>query len=174
LIAAGLVFISFWSLVSTLFYPAAVDAWVVMLNEKGEIKMSTENNKAIVRYVYELCTRKDVPTLFEQYDPGYIEHTRNGDISLEQLKQSTSMFFTAFPDSSFTVENMVAEGDKVAYQVTIKGTHKGLYMGIAPTGNKIEMRDTSIKRIVNGKLAESWGTLDSLSMMQQLDMIPKR
>ena len=136
--------------------------------------MSIEENKTIVRRVYDLCTKKDLVALFELYDPGYIEHTRKGDISFEQLEQSTSMFFTAFPDSSFTVENMVSEGDKVAYQVTIRGTHKGQFMGIAPTGNKIEMRDTSIKRIVSGKLAESWGTVDSLSMMQQLGMIPKR
>lgn len=136
--------------------------------------MSTEENKAVVRCVYDLCTQKDMAALFEHYDPGYIEHTRNGDKSLEQLKKITSAFFIAFPDCSYTVENMVAEGEKVAYQVTIRGTHKGHFMGIAPTGNKIEMIDTSIKRIIDGKFAESWGTIDSLSMMQQLGMIPKR
>ena len=93
---------------------------------------------------------------------------------MEQLKQTTTMFFNAFPDCTFTVENMVAEGDKVAYQVTIRGTHQGAFMGIPPTGNKLEMRDTSIKRIVNGKFVESWGTMDSLSMMQQLGAMPKR
>ena len=136
--------------------------------------MSTEENKAIVRYVYDLCTKKDISTLFEQYDPGYIEHSRNGDLSIEQLKATTTMFFEAFPDSSWAVENMVGEGDLVAYQVIIKGTHKGQFMGIAPTGNRIEMVDTSIKKITNGKLSESWGTIDSLSMMQQLGIIPKR
>jgi predicted ester cyclase len=136
--------------------------------------MSIEENKAAVRHVYDLCTQKNIVALFELYTPGYIEHTRKGDISLEQVKKTTSMFFTAFPDSSFTVDNMVAESDKVAYQVTIKGTHKGLYMGIAPTGNKIEMIDTSIKRITNGKFAESWGTLDIMSLMKQLGMIQMR
>jgi predicted ester cyclase len=147
---------------------------VVISNGKGETKMSTEKNKAIVRYVYDLCTQKNISTFFEQYDPGYIEHTRNGDFTLEKVKATTTMFFKAFLDSSWTVENMVAEGDRVAYQVIIKGTHKGQFMGIAPTGNKIEMVDTSIKRIINGKFAESWGTIDSLSMMQQLGIIPKR
>jgi predicted ester cyclase len=136
--------------------------------------MSIEENKAIIRRVYELCTRKDLAALFESYDLAYIEHTPNGDIPLGKLRQGTSMFFSAFPDSSFAVENMVAEGDKVAYQVTITGTHKGQFMGIAPTGNRIEMHDTSIKRIVGGKLAESWGTVDTLNLMQQLGVIPKR
>ncbi len=64
---------------------------------------------------------------------------------------------------------------RVAYRVTIKGTHMGRpYMGIAASGKKIEMKNTSIKRIANGKLAESWGTLDSLSAMRQLGLIPAR
>ena len=137
--------------------------------------MSTEENKTIIRRVYDLCTQKNLAALFELYDPGYIEHTPDGDTSLEQLKQFTPVFFAAFPDISFTVEDTVAEGDKVAYRVTVRGTHTGRqFMGIAPTGNKIEMRNTSIKRIANGRLAESWGTLDNLSMMRQLGVIPKR
>ncbi len=136
--------------------------------------MSTEENKATILHVYDLCTRKDLAALYDLYDPGYIEHTRNGDFPFEQVKRTTSNFFASFPDSSFTVENMVAEGDKVAFQVTIRGTHKGPFMGVPPTGNKIEMHDTSIKRIINGKFVESWGTLDTLSLMQQLGIIPKR
>jgi predicted ester cyclase len=137
--------------------------------------MSIEENKAVIRHVYDLCTKKDLAKLYELYDPGYIEHTPDGDTSLEKLKQFTPVFFAAFPDIIFTVEDMVAEGDKVAYRVTVRGTHTGRqFMGIAPTGKKIEMRNTSIKRIANGKLAESWGTLDNLSMMRQLGLIPNR
>jgi predicted ester cyclase len=143
-------------------------------SRKGESIVYKEENKTTVLNAYDLSTKKNTTALYELYDPGYIEHTRNGDISLEQLKQTTSMFFNAFPDCTFTVENMVAEGDKVAYQVTIRGTHQGTFIGIPPTGNKLEMRDTSIKRIINGKFVESWGTIDSLSMMQQLGAIPKR
>jgi predicted ester cyclase len=136
--------------------------------------VNTEKNKTTVLNAYDLSTKKNTTALYELYDPGYIEHARNGDFPLEQIKQTILMFFKAFPDSTFIVENMVAEGDKVAYQVTIKGTHQDIFMGIPPTGKKIEMRDTSIKRIINGKFVESWGTIDSLSMMQQLGVIPKR
>jgi predicted ester cyclase len=137
--------------------------------------MSIEKNKALIHRSYELSTQKDVASLFELYDPGYIEHMRDGDQTLEQLKLGVPVFFAAFPDARFTIDDMVAEGDKVAYRVTITGTHTGRpYMGIAPSGKKIEMRNTSIKRIANGKLAESWGTLDTLSMMRQLGIIPSR
>jgi predicted ester cyclase len=143
--------------------------------EKGGSPMSIEANKALIRRVYELSTQKDVAKLFELYDPGYIEHLRNGDQSLEQLKAGISVIFAAFPDLKFTVEDMVAEGDKVAYRVTITGTHTGVpYMGVDPSGKKIEMRNTSIKRIANGRLAESWGTLDTVSAMRQLSLIPAR
>lgn len=143
--------------------------------EKGGSPMSIEANKALIRRVYELSTQKDVAKLFELYDPGYIEHLRNGDQSLEQLKAGIPVIFAALPDLKFTVEDMVAEGDKVAYRVTITGTHTGgPYMGVAPSGKKIEMRNTSIKRIANGRLAESWGTLDTVSAMRQLGLIPAR
>ncbi len=137
--------------------------------------MSIEANKALILRVYELSTQKDVVKLFELYDPGYIEHLRDVDQSLDQLKAGIPVFFSAFPDLTFTVEDMVAEGDKVAYRVTITGTHTGgPYMGVAPSGKKIEMRNTSIKRIANGRLAESWGTLDTVSAMRQLGLIPAR
>jgi predicted ester cyclase len=135
--------------------------------------VSLENNKALIRRVYELTTQKDLASLFELYDPEYVEHLRDGDQTLERLKLGVPMFFAAFPDAKFVVEDMVAEGDKVAYRVTITGTHTGQqYMGIVPSGKKIEMRNTSIKRIANGKLIESWGTIDTLSMMRQLGRIP--
>jgi predicted ester cyclase len=137
--------------------------------------MSGEEIKSIVRRAYELSTKKDIAALFEMYDPGYVEHMPDGDQPLEQLKRGVPRFFAAFPDLTFTVEDMVAEGDKVAYRVTVTGSHTGgPYLGLAPTGKKIVMKNTSIKRIANGKLAESWGTLDTLSMMRQLGLIPAR
>jgi len=134
--------------------------------------MSIKENKALVRRAYKLSTLKDMDAFFEFLAPGYVEHFPTGDISMKQLKQGIPEFFTAFPDIHITIEDMVAEGDKVAVLMTSRGTHKGEYMGIPPTGNRIEMRNTCIIRIANGKLAEWWGTLDGLRMMQQLGVIP--
>jgi predicted ester cyclase len=142
---------------------------------KGSKPMSIEENKALILRAYELSTQKNVAALFELYDAGYVEHMRDGEHTLDQLKFGVPKFFAAFPDLKFAVEDMVAEGDKVAYRVTITGTHTGgSYLGIAPGGKKIEMKNTSIKRVANGKLAESWGTLDTISMMRQLGLIPGR
>ena len=135
--------------------------------------MSIKENKTLIRRVYELWNRKELDKYLEVFAPGYVEHYPDGDMPLKQVIESGTMFCVAFPDVTSTIEDMVAEGDKVAVLMTSRGTHKGEFLGIPPTGNKIEMRNTCIIRIANGKLAEWWGTLDGLSVMQQLGVIPK-
>jgi predicted ester cyclase len=87
------------------------------------------------------------------------------------MKQFETMATTGFPDAKFTVDNLVAEGDKVAFQVHCRMTHTGTFSGIAPTGKKIEMTNTHIVKIVGNKVMEWWGTMDNLSMMQQLGIV---
>jgi len=84
------------------------------------------------------------------------------------------MFYEAFPDAQGIVEQMIAEGDRVAVRVTWRGTHMGKWMDIAPTGNKLNITNTAIFRIAEGKLAEIWATTDTLRFMQQLGAIPSR
>lgn len=74
----------------------------------------------------------------------------------------------AFPDFNLTVDDMVAEGDKVVARITWRGTHKDEYMGIAPTDKQVTMEIISIYRVEGGKLAEQWAKSDTLNMMQQL------
>ena len=136
--------------------------------------MSIEENKALIRHIYELCNRKELDAYFQLIDSAYIAHFSMGDFPLEQAKQFETMYFAAFPDAIATIEDMVAEGDKVAIRVTWRGTHKSEFMGIAPTGNKIETTNTPIFRIADGKLAENWATIDELRLMQQLGVIPKQ
>jgi len=136
--------------------------------------MSIEENKALVRRFCELENRGDVDGLFEILAPGYVSHYTTGDLPLEQAKPFWPTFLTAFPDICFTMEHMVAEGDKVAFRETWTGTHKGEFMGIPPTGKKVEMINTCIIRIADGKFAESWCTLDELHLMQQLGAIPEQ
>lgn len=136
--------------------------------------MSIEENKEVVRRVYDHLNRRELAALFKLFNPGHVGHFTDRDMSLEEEKQFWPMFFAAFPDANWTIEDMVAEGDRVAYRVTCRGTHRGEFMGIAPTGNKIETTNTGIERIAGGKLAEWWGTTDTLRMMQQLGVIPKQ
>ena len=89
----------------------------------------------------------------------------------EGYKQFVTMHHTGFPDFDVKVEDVVAEGDKVARRVTWTGTHKGEYMGIAPTGKKITLTVITIERIEGGKIAEQWGEADMLGLMQQFGVI---
>ena len=81
------------------------------------------------------------------------------------------MFRQAFPDSYFTVEDMIAEGEKVATRKTFHGTHQGEFMGIPPTGQQVSMGLIDIVRIADGRVVEHWSMGDNLGMMQQLGVI---
>jgi predicted ester cyclase len=136
--------------------------------------MSLEENKALVRRMYELFNRRELDKYLELFAPEYIEHYPSIDMPLERAMEAGKAFIIAFPDVISTVEDIIAEGDKVAFRVKHRGTHKGVYMGIAPAGNKIEMTNTVIGRISDGKAAECWATMDMFNLMQQLGVIPKR
>jgi predicted ester cyclase len=83
------------------------------------------------------------------------------------------MIRQAFPDSYFTVEDMMAEGDKLATRKTFHGTHQGGFMGIPPTGRRVSMGLIDIVRIADGRVVEHWSMGDNLGMMQQLDLVPR-
>ncbi len=83
------------------------------------------------------------------------------------------MFFTAFPDANFTIDEMIAEGDTVVIRRTVRGTHKGDLMVIPPTGKQITMTEMALLRVANGKFIEGWSNSDDLGLLQQLGIIPR-
>jgi len=80
----------------------------------------------------------------------------------------------AFPDLRTTVEPMVGEGDMVAAQLTHRGTHKGEFMGVAPTGKQVTVTTIGIYRFAGSKLEEAWIQIDELGMLQQIGAIPSK
>ena len=84
-----------------------------------------------------------------------------------------AMLHTAFPDLHYTVENVLAEGELAAGHVTVRGTHQGEFLGIAPTGREVTWSETHVGRYENGKLVEHWGNSDDLGIMQQLGAVPE-
>ena len=82
-------------------------------------------------------------------------------------------WFAAFPDAQFTLEDLIAEGDKVVGRVTMRATHRGAFMGIAPTGKHVTVTGIAIWRIEEGKMAEMWQNWDALGLLQQLGAIPQ-
>jgi predicted ester cyclase len=82
------------------------------------------------------------------------------------------MFRAAFPDGSMTIEDMIAEGDKVVTRKSYRGTHQGEFLSIPPTGRQIRVGLIDIMRIVDGKVVEHWNVGDDLGMLQQLGALP--
>ena len=92
-------------------------------------------------------------------------------LGVEGAKQAIGIYRTAFPDLKVTVEDIIAEGDKVSCRFTITGTHKGGLMGIAPTGKQVRLAGMEVHRIVDGKAVEHWESFDQLGMMHQLGVM---
>jgi predicted ester cyclase len=134
--------------------------------------MTAEENKALIHQSYDLYNRHKLDACYELHSPDCIIHVSSGDITLEQNRQSDIMLHNAFPDLKCTILDMIAEGDKVAYVVNVTGTHTcGSYMGIQPTGKKINMTNTWIVKIVNHKIQEFRGTVELIVVLQQLGVI---
>ena len=133
--------------------------------------MSIKANKALVRRVIDFWNQRELEEFFNILAPEYIEHLPTGDVSLEQLKNYAHTFFTAFPDIHITEKDMVAEGDKVAILVNWRATHRGEYMGIPPTGKKINITVAFLIKIVAGRWVEFWNVTD-VGLIQQLGKMP--
>ena len=131
--------------------------------------MSLEENKAKVRKVIEAINVQNLDFLDSLTAPDYFDHTHQ--LNREGVKQFMNMIFEAFPDWHETIEDIVAEGDKVWIRAKATGTHTGEYRGLAPTGKKITAMGVNIYRIVNGKFVEGWAVEDWLDFLQQLRVI---
>jgi steroid delta-isomerase-like uncharacterized protein len=137
--------------------------------------MSTEENKALVQRSYDEFFNKANLALVEQFHTGDF----TGHIpglppiqGLEALKYIASGYLQAVPDLRITVEDMVAEGDKVMTRVYWSGTHKGEFIGIPATGRQVRVIGMYEYRIAGGKIAEWWDFSDNLGLMQQLGVVP--
>ena len=136
--------------------------------------MGTEENKAIIgRFIDELLNQGALAAIPEIVDSSYIMHGAGTDVSGHQgVQRFVVTYRTALPDYHCTIEDQMAEGDKVVTRWTVRGTQRGELPGIPPTGKPITLEGIVIDRIANGKLAETWLQADSLGMMQQLGLIP--
>ena len=138
--------------------------------------MSTEQNKALVRQmVEEVFNRGNTSVVDKFMAPDFVEREElppGIPRGREGVEQMVTMFRSAFPDFKFTIDDLVAEGDKVVIRSTWSGTHKGEFMGIPPTGKRVSFGVIDILRMAEGKCVEHWGQMDSMGLMQQLGAIP--
>ena len=127
--------------------------------------MSATQNKAIVRRLWEeVWNQNNLAVCDEIFDADYAEHERS---FVPRLRN-------AFPDLRFTVEDMIAEDDKVVSRYILTGTHQGEFMGIAATGKPVHVDCIWIHRLENDRIVEGrkWGQFDALGMMRQLGAFP--
>ncbi len=137
--------------------------------------MSAEDNKALIREIIEEVWNKGNLAAVDRYfAPDYVDHTPfpGQGPGPEGYRQGVTAIRDAFPDLHLTLGDILGEGDKVAFRYTMDGTHQGGFMGIPPTGKPFSVEGMIIARIAEGKGVERWANLDTLSLMQQLGVIP--
>ncbi len=136
--------------------------------------MAAEENKATARMALEhVWSAAGTASAGDVYSTQFVGHQNSHqsvtDIrGIEALKAFLAEFHRAFPDFEDTVELQISEGDMVATRFTSSGTHKGEFMGVAPTGQRIEWRGIEIARLEDGKIAENWVSWDRLGVLEQL------
>ena len=136
--------------------------------------MSTEENKAIVRRFFELGPSSgDMNAANALLDPNFALHTPLPSApGIQGINDVVTTCRAAFEHLNVTVEDMVAEGNKVTARFTARGIHKGQFMGLPPTGKSITITGIEIFRIENCKIAELWGEANMLGLMEQLGIVP--
>ncbi len=135
--------------------------------------MSGEENKAIVRrHMDEVWSKGNLHVIDEIFATDFFSHGRQ-ERGVAGLKQTIAAQRTAFPDLQITVEDMIAEGDKVVSRRTMRGTPTGEFHGIAPTDKQTASSSIAIFRIDDGKIKEIWQVNDRLGLLQQIGAIPE-
>jgi steroid delta-isomerase-like uncharacterized protein len=138
--------------------------------------MSSEQNKLIVRRLFEEPWKGDLGVVDELidrdyvgYDPSIPEPLRGPD----GFKENVSTYRAAYSDARITVDDQIAEGDKVATRWTARGKHDGDLMGVAATGKQVTVSGLTFSRLANGKVVEGYTNWDTFGMMQQLGVVPE-
>jgi predicted ester cyclase len=135
----------------------------------------TELNKSVIRrFVDEVQNKKNWDVYDELNDPEFVNHSAPPGIPSDREggKIYLGAFLNAFPDCRFTVDDMIAEGDQVVTKKTFTGTHEAEFAGIPPTGKRVTLQFVDIMRVRDGRIVEHWLSMDQLSFMQQLGVIP--
>ncbi len=139
--------------------------------------MSEENKAVLRREVEELYNHTgNLDVVEELFSSDYVSHEpTSGEVrGIEGARQFAATFREAFPDLENTIEDMVAEADKVTMRFRGSGTHLGETEAFGPpTGRRMEITGITIKRLTDGKIVEAWTNFDALGMMQQLGLVPE-
>ncbi len=138
--------------------------------------MSHQNKALIRRAVEEVWNRGNFALLDEIVASDFVVHLPTPADDIHGPEGVTHFFGAlreAFPDLHFTIEDLIADGDRVVTRWTARGTHRDEFQGIPPTGKQVRLTGTDIDRIAGGKVVECWTTSDDLGLLRQLGMVPR-
>ena len=136
--------------------------------------MGAEDNAALLRRMHaELLDSRDPSALDDFFADDFVSHSIPPGLppGVEGVRSFFAMFREALPDVEVTIDELVAEGDKVAIATTIAGTHRGELMGIPPTGRRVSVMGLDLVRLRDGKIAEHRGLTDTVGLLRQLGPI---
>ena len=137
--------------------------------------MALEENKTIVRRYQDIYNSNKLDNLLEVVSEDLLTPKIMPGIpsGIEGAKVAHQIMLAGFPDYQTVIDDLIAEGDKVAARITMSGTNTGSFMGIPPTGKFISFTGMYVARISNGKIVEHWGEEDAVSLLTQLGVLPK-
>jgi steroid delta-isomerase-like uncharacterized protein len=137
--------------------------------------MSAANKKIVRRYFEEVLTAGNLALIEDLISPNYVSHYPAGyelGGGPEDVRHIVTSVRRAFPDVHFTVDDLIAEGEKVVCRWTFQGVQEADFMGIPPTGRKATVMGIAVYRVVSGQITEAWFTWDALGLMRQLGVEP--
>jgi steroid delta-isomerase-like uncharacterized protein len=135
--------------------------------------MSQDNLALARRAIEEVWNRGNYEVLPELVANDILIHTAPDDIhGHEGIRQFYESLRQAFPDIRFTIEDQLADGDRIATRWSAQGTHKGMFQGLPATGKQVRLTGIDIDRFVNGKVVECWPEANELGLLQQLGLLP--
>ena len=136
---------------------------------------SPEDNKALVRRMEdEIFNKRRLDAVDEFISPEYVLRTAPDGVpsNRDAVRDAMAMYLAGFPDLHVSVDQLLAEDDRVVALLTYSGTHEGELFGMPPTGKRISVRQVAMYRVEDGQVAEEWEVSDQLGLMQQLGAIP--
>ena len=148
-------------------------AWRSKLVNDQRTMTSSQLKELLSRYVDEVWTKRNIAALDRFLAPTYRRHLgRSVDpLTRDGQKKLLAGFHTAFPDAVLHVEEVIVERDLIAFRSRMRGTHRGAFRSIPPTGRDIEVRLLDMIRVENGMFVEQWGGPDLLDLLQQLGAV---
>ena len=141
-----------------------------------DARESIERNKLTVRaFVAAAQCRGNIAAIDAYLAPDFVDHSPLPGLPANRdgVRMLFSALCAAFPDLQATIQDQVAEGDKVVTRKTLSGTHDGLFMGLPPTGNRVSFEVIDILRLADGKVIERWCVVDQLALLRGVRSLPK-